>query len=76
MTFYVFWVSEIGIKKASNARPFQLDCKDLKHRDLPRIVNEYLPEVFNLQLMRSLGCFSFMNKIHFTTLPGDGIGRR
>ena len=20
------------------------------------------------------GCFSFMNKIHFTTLPGDGIG--
>ena len=42
----------------------------------PRIVNEYLSLVFQrCRLISSAyGCFSFMNKIHFTTLPGDGIG--
>jgi 3-isopropylmalate dehydrogenase len=42
----------------------------------PRIVNEYLSMVFQRCRLNlsTYGCFSFMNKIHFTTLPGDGIG--
>ena len=42
----------------------------------PRIVNEYLSMVFQRCRLNlsAYGCFSFMNKIHFTTLPGDGIG--